>query len=110
MVHGRQPLVFIAHEDIAGDPNWVTETLYRALHKIEAQGPLPPTLYLQLDNCFRENKNSYLVAYLCWLVERNAFKEIFVSFLPTGQYTHMHTTCSRKTYTHIQTNERTHAL
>ena len=40
-----------------------------------------------MDSCFRENKNTFVIAYLCWLVERGVFDEIFLSFLPTG-HTH----------------------
>ena len=89
MVHGVGPSVYLGLEDIAGDPNWTVETLYRTLKaEEERRGEgLPKTLYLQLDNCFRENKNTYVMAYLCWLVERLVFDEIFLSFLPTG-HTH----------------------
>ena len=48
---------------------------------------MPPIFYLQLDNCFRENKNSYLFAYLAWLVERRVFDAVYVSYLPVG-HTH----------------------
>ena len=48
---------------------------------------LPRTLYLQLDNCFRENKNTSVAACLCWLAERLVFDEIFLLFLHTG-HTH----------------------
>ena len=90
IVHGVGPSVYLACEDIAGDPNWTVETLYRTLKAEEerrGEAGLPKTMYLQLDNCFRENKNTYLIAYLCWLIERRVFDEIFLSFLPTG-HTH----------------------
>ena len=89
MVHGRSPMVFVATEDIHGDPNLTIECLNRVLKREEQQRPngLPDTLYLALDNCFRENKNTYIFAYLVWLIERTLFKEIFVSFLPVG-HTH----------------------
>jgi hypothetical protein len=82
-------MVFLATEDIAGDPNWTIETLYRILRREELlrEAGLPETLFLQVDNCFRENKNSYVIGYLSWLVERGVFQEIFLSFLPTG-HTH----------------------
>jgi hypothetical protein len=49
----------------------------------------PHTLYLQLDNCSRENKNKnkYMFAYLAWLMKQKIFSLIQVSFLPTG-HTH----------------------
>ena len=90
IVHGVGPSVYLGLEDIAGDPNWTVETLYRTLKAEEerrGEEGLPRTMYLQLDNCFRENKNTFVIAYLCWLVERRVFDEIFLSFLPTG-HTH----------------------
>ena len=89
MVHGRQPMVFVATEDIYGDPNLTIECLNRIFKREEEQRPngLPDTLFLQLDNCFRENKNTYVFAYLVWIIERTVFKDIFVSFLPVG-HTH----------------------
>jgi len=55
-------------------------------------GPLPDTLYLQMDNCIRENKNTTLFTYVAWLVERGIFKTAYVSFLPVG---HTHFDCDR---------------
>jgi hypothetical protein len=44
-------------------------------------------LYLQADNCGRENKNHALFCYLGWLVERAVFKEIHLSYFHVG-HTH----------------------
>jgi hypothetical protein len=66
ILHGQDnPMVFLAHEDIAGDPNLILTILMRILRaQQEAHGGLlPPTFYLQLDNCFRENKNTYVWAF-----------------------------------------------
>ena len=49
--------------------------------------PLPGVLRIQLDNCVRENKNKYYLAFLCDLVWRDVFHTIIVSFLPVG-HTH----------------------
>ena len=82
-------MVFVATEDILGDPNLTIECLNRVFKREEQQRPngLPETLYLELDNCFRENKNTFTFAFLVWIIERGVFKEIFVSFLPVG-HTH----------------------
>ncbi|KAL6041959.1 ATP binding [Balamuthia mandrillaris] len=45
------------------------------------------TLYLQADNCYKENKNKYLLAFLCWLVHLKMFSKIKLCFLPPG-HTH----------------------
>ena len=88
MVHGSDPYVFVADESIAADPNFTLHILYKTLRSEELRrGKLPETLYIQMDNCFRENKNSYVCGWLCWLIERGVFKQILVSFLPTG-HTH----------------------
>jgi len=34
---------------------------------------LPPILYLQFDNCVRENKNRYMFALLALLIEEEIF-------------------------------------
>ena len=84
----------MAHENMYSDPNMTCEVLYRTLRaEQEARGGvLPDTLYLQMDNCIRENKNTYVFCYICWLVERGIFKTVYVSFLPVG---HTHFDCDR---------------
>ena len=44
-------------------------------------------LYLQADNCWRENKNHCLLCFLGWLVERGVFKTIELSYFFIG-HTH----------------------
>lgn len=48
---------------------------------------LPPVLYLQLDNCGGDNKNRYLLALCCLLVEMGILKKIKLGFLMVG-HTH----------------------
>jgi hypothetical protein len=80
-------------ENVAGDPNLVIECLMRILKAVEAKrGKLARTLYLQFDNCPRENKNTYLVAFCSWLVQRGVFDMIEMSFLPVG---HTHNECDQ---------------
>ena len=42
--------------------------------------PLPPNLFLQLDNSAKDNKNQYLMAFLSLLIAQGVFKEIQVGF------------------------------
>ena len=37
---------------------------------------LPPVLYLQLDNCVKENKNQYILWLLALLVELKIFEKV----------------------------------
>ena len=48
---------------------------------------LPPILYIQLDNCYRENKNKYVIGFCCLLVELGVFEKIKIGFLMVG-HTH----------------------
>ncbi len=61
------------------------------LHMIQAMKsegkPLPPYLFLQLDNAGKDNKNQHAFAFLGYLVHTGVFKTIFMHFLPVG-HTH----------------------
>ena len=89
--HGatRKVIVYDSMEHIAHGPSMTIDGLQRTLKTLEREnnGFLPDTLFLQLDNCYRENKNAYLFAFLANLVERKVFKHIYVSYLPVG-HTH----------------------
>jgi hypothetical protein len=62
--------------------------LYEDAKKSCTQGyTLPPVLFLQLDNCGKENKNQYLLRYLSLLVHLGVFARIEVHFLHVG-HTH----------------------
>lgn len=52
-----------------------------------SEGDLPNVLFVQLDNCTRENKNRFFMSYLQCLVHWKVFNEIVASFLPIG-HTH----------------------
>jgi hypothetical protein len=53
----------------------------------EQDGFLPPKLFLQFDNCVRENKNRMVFTALSLLVHFDIFEEIEVGFMPVG-HTH----------------------
>ena len=38
-------------------------------------------------NCFRENKNKYILGYLSYLIKIKLFNEVIINFLPIG-HTH----------------------
>ena len=42
---------------------------------------LPRKLHLNLDNCWRENKNKFLFSFLSALVELNIFVEVTCDYL-----------------------------
>ncbi len=67
--------------------NHVIEAVHRFLMDRSLTDTTPPKLFIQVDNCTRENKNRYFLSYIECLVLWNVFKEIEVSFLPVG-HTH----------------------
>ena len=76
-------------EEYATGANHVIEVAHRVLErKKQEAGKLPPMLFVQVDNCGRENKNRYFFAYFQALVHLGVFKTIQISFLPVG---HTHT-------------------
>ena len=44
----------------------------------------PPILYVQMDNCWRENKNKYVITFLCLLVENGIFEKVGQVSFPVG--------------------------
>ncbi|KAL3675275.1 hypothetical protein R1sor_025223 [Riccia sorocarpa] len=84
--HGKmQTSAFLTYNNIKSDSNLTITVLHKIL--LEWEGPLPPTLYLQLDNTVRENKNNILFAYLAMLLDRNILAKIKLGFLLVG-HTH----------------------
>ena len=76
-------------EEFLTGANHIIEVIHRALTARKSEtGRLTEVLYLQVDNCTRENKNRYLFGYLELLVALGVFMEVEVSFLPVG---HTHT-------------------
>lgn len=53
----------------------------------DRDGKLPPNLYLHMDNCWRENKNRFVLALAHLLVHAGCFKRVDICFLPVG-HTH----------------------
>ncbi|WAR30311.1 hypothetical protein MAR_032853, partial [Mya arenaria] len=71
------------------DPNLTIDIILRVLEKTATANDnrLPPTLFLQADNCVRENKNQYVLGFCELLVKERIFNEVHLSFLPVG-HTH----------------------
>lgn len=88
IVHGFRRFIFAAHEYLPFGPNLTIECLHRTLQFVFASvGSTPPVLFLQLDNCYKDNKNRYVFAYCAWLIHSDLFEEVQVSFLIVG-HTH----------------------
>ena len=74
-------------EEHATGANHVIEAIHRFLKSKRLEGPLPPKLFVQLDNCSRENKNRFVMGYCEMLVALSVFESVEVGFLPVG-HTH----------------------
>lgn len=66
------------------DSNLTCNFLLQILLKLEK---LPKILYLQLDNCWRENKNRYFFGFVGFLVQKKIFDQVYICFLMKG-HTH----------------------
>ena len=82
MVHGAAVYMYIMPDDIENGPDESIECLQRTLQHEEQrrQGKLPHTLFLQIDNCFREGKNTYVGVSL--LVGPTRCVQAHLSFFP----------------------------
>ncbi|XP_066304363.1 uncharacterized protein [Branchiostoma lanceolatum] len=69
------------------DSNLTLNLLLKILRRLSVDKALPPILYIQADNCYRENKNKYMLAFLDILVHMRIFREVQLSFLIVG-HTH----------------------
>ncbi|XP_068687066.1 uncharacterized protein [Montipora foliosa] len=56
-------------------------------HLLRPQRRLPPTLYLQLDNCYRDCKNIHILGFCALLVKAGVFRKVRLSYLMVG-HTH----------------------
>ena len=70
---GKHPIVFLDLLEWPHDSNLTATLLLRVLNKLEK---IPEVLYLQLDNCFRENKNKYILSLCSLLVEKGIFRKV----------------------------------
>jgi hypothetical protein len=88
-VHGIGTYFYFHDDLVVGGANVAIECLNRTLKHLQEEGyTLPPVLYLQADNCIKDNKNKYVMGYIAHLVESNIFKKVKFNFLMKG---HTHT-------------------
>lgn len=80
--------LFTITEEFESGANHVIEAIHRVLNRKKNSGKLPPVLFIQADNCTRQNKNRFFFAYFEFLVAKGVFTEVQISFLPIG---HTHT-------------------
>ena len=75
--HGKDANIFINTADIPSDTNLTLHVLLASLEQyVKAHNALPETLYLQFDNCWRENKNQFVLAFAFFLVAIGIIKKV----------------------------------
>ena len=76
LIHGRRSYAFVDVHMWPHDSNLTMNILLSILLDQSKEDGLPSTLFLQLDNCFRENKNQFVFGFLALLVQKKIFKEV----------------------------------
>ena len=71
---GKIPFAHLDVNQIAHDSNLTMNILLEVLS--EARNHLAKVLYLQLDNCFRENKNRFVLSLMELMVDLDIFEEV----------------------------------
>ena len=73
--NGKLAYAFIDNLQWPHDANLTINVLEEVLSRWHKES-LPEVLYLQMDNCFRENKNRFLFAFCALLVESKIFRKV----------------------------------
>ena len=72
--HGENTSFFLDLLQWPHDPNLVLSCMVRVL--CNKRDRLPPKLYVQADNCGRENKNKFVIGFLGYLCLEGYLKEV----------------------------------
>jgi hypothetical protein len=71
-----------------GGPNTTTSLIFQhILWYFKTYQYRPPHLQIQFDNCWKENKNRTMLAFVGWLVKKKIFQDVELHCLPVG-HTH----------------------
>ena len=74
--HGREVVGLFDLFQWPHDSNLTMNVLLRVLVRCDF---IPDVLYLQMDNCFRENKNQFVFVFLGVLVKLGIFRKVIFS-------------------------------
>lgn len=81
-VHGYILNFAVSDADLKKDSVTQIEIISRSLSSMyDDLGTLPSGFHLQQDNCYREGKNQYALAFMCLLVILNVFRWTVSGFL-----------------------------
>ena len=81
----RKVMFFINHDIFENGSNMIITIIYKLLEEyVSDHQSLPRKLHLNLDNCWKENKNRFLFSFLASLVHLNVFEEVSLDYLLVG--------------------------
>jgi hypothetical protein len=86
--HGREVIGFLDLMQWPHDSNLTINIILRVLQRMNT---ILDRLYLQMDNCWRENKNQYVFIFLAVLVKLNIFKKVSLAYYHTMSSMYAHT-------------------
>ena len=82
---GRKTLILLNHDQFENGSNKVVSLIYKLLLTfLNDHRFLPRKLVITSDNCWRENKNQFVLSFLYSLVKLGVFEEITFAFLHVG--------------------------
>ena len=82
----RKVLCFVNHDQFEQGSSKLVSILYKLIHTMIVDfGDLPTHCHINVDNCWRENKNMFFFSFLSALVELGVFIDITVDFMLVGQ-------------------------
>ena len=77
MDYSKDAIMFVNTADLPSDSNLTLDVLLSALElHMKKYNKLPEKLYLQFDNCWRENKNKYILCFSFLLVAMGIVKTV----------------------------------
>lgn len=87
LVHGKGTYCMMDFNQVPHDSNLTLNCMLKALMLVSKDKKLPRKIYIQLDNCSRENKNRFFLGCMAYLVAQNIVEEVVMNFLMVG-HTH----------------------
>lgn len=87
MMHGHNTLGVVDLFTIPHSSNLTLNSVAETIMRNYPERSMPETLFIQFDNCWRDNKNRYVFAFLALMVALSIVKVVEVSFLMVG-HTH----------------------
>ena len=77
ILHGHKIHFYVDLLQWPHDSNLVLNSILQTLYcKYKEERKLPPILYIQMDNCSRENKNRFIIGFFSILVQIGLVNEV----------------------------------